>query len=176
MSRSFYIPSEVGGRVHVLWHRIVQFHCDRVEPLPGAVPPLRQTLSGPLHCSGCVQPWLDSFLVGSGAFFGFSPVQIHMQFEVHTAVDLDRYYQLFDNPALDILFGVSEGSAHCLTFLDPDTVSIFGATCFAALIGVQDFREEQDATEHPDRVPDPPLAQFTPLPAEAAGGVEGINP
>lgn len=93
-----------------------------------------------------------------------------MNTDVQSEHDLDRYDQVFNNPVLDILFGVDNGSALFLQFCDPHAINSFRASCFATLLEVRDFRIEQEAAAHPERVPDPPLAWFTPTPAEADRG------
>ena len=109
---------------------------------------------------------LVSFLGGSAASFGFCCPCWYMNIDVRSEHDLDRYDQVFNNPVLDTLFGVDNGSALFLQFCDTHTILCFRST----LVEVRDFGTEQEAAEHPARVPDPPLAWFTPTPAEADRG------
>ena len=105
---------------------------------------------------------------GFAVFAGFFFLQWFMQIDVRCEADLDRYDQLFDNPVLDTLFKVDNGSGLLLQFCDRATVLCVQTACFSTLLEVRDFYEEQEARAHPDRLPDPPVAWVT---AEAAGGV-----
>ena len=93
-----------------------------------------------------------------------------MNIDVRSEHDLGCYDQLFDNFVLDTLFGVDRGTGLFLQFCEPDIVLHFRATCFAALLEVRDSLASQATTAHPHRVPDPPIAWFTPPPAEVTGG------
>ena len=107
---------------------------------------------------------------GFAVFAGFFFLQWCMQIDVRCEADLDRYDQLFDNPALDTLFKADNGSGLFLQFCDRATVICVQTACFCKLLEVRDFYEEQEAREHPDRVPDPPVAWVT------RGGCIGETP
>ena len=95
-----------------------------------------------------------------------------MNLDVHSQRDLERYYQLFDNSVLDTIFGVANGTGPFLQFCDQSSIAALNNTCFASLLAVRDCLADQEAADRPGRVPDPPLARFTPISAEAVGGVE----
>ena len=89
-----------------------------------------------------------------------------MNIDVRSEHDLDRYEQLFDNPVLDTLFGVAQGTGLFLQFCDSHSAACIGSSCFAALLEVRDFNTAAAAqAAGPDPGAAPPA-----LPAEAAGG------
>lgn len=151
----------------------MNFSAADVEPYPAVV---RLSLLGTWNVK-----WLRQFSpllelphsvfawAGFAVFAGFFFLQWCMQIDVRCEADLDRYDQLFDNPVLDTLFKADNGSGLFLQFCDRATVICVQTACFCTLLEVRDFYEEQEAREHPDRVPDPPVAWVT---AEAAGGVD----
>ena len=137
----------------------------------GTPPTLPGRLRQPFPLGFCLLR-LVSFWAGLAVSFGSFYRQCHMQIDVRSEADLDRYDQLFTNPVLDLLFGVANGSAVFLQFFDSSSTRCFRTTCFAVLLEVRDFQELQDAIAHPQRVPDPPLAWTTPRPAEDDRGTE----
>ena len=108
--------------------------------------------------------------VGLPVLFGPSRLHCHMQIDVRSEHDLDRYDQVFDNPELNVLFGVANGCALFLQFCDISDIGVINVTCFAVFLEVRDFNTLQEELAHPHRVPDPPIAWASPPPAEAAGG------
>ena len=78
-----------------------------------------------------------------------------MHIDVRSEADLDRYEQLFDNPVLNLLFGIDNGSAYFLQYCDPPSILCTRATCFAVLLEVKDFADIQAARALPEDIPPP---------------------